>query len=90
MLSQRSDAVPHYAIFTYFGITIRKDLITKATAIFTSRLRVGQESVNILYSIKIALVAYILKAETSRLVRYWQRCCPAVPGASTDATEESY
>ena len=64
--------------------------MTMTTAICTSRLRVGQESVNILYSIKIALVAYILKAETSRIVRYWQRYRPAVPGASTDATEESY
>ena len=62
LLAEPSDAVPHYAVFTYFGIKIRKDLITKATAIFTSRLRVGQESVNILYSIKIAFDAYILKA----------------------------
>ena len=62
LLAEPSDAVPHYVVFTYFGIKIRKDLITKATAIFTSRLRVSQESVNILYSIKIASDAYILKA----------------------------
>ena len=54
--------------------------MTMATAICTSRLRVGQGSVNILYSIKIALVAYILKAETSRIVRFGRGialCCLA-------------
>ena len=59
--------------------------MTMTTAICTSRLRVGQESVNILYSIKIALVAYILRAESSRTVRYWQRYRPAAPGAGTRA-----
>ena len=64
--------------------------MTMATAICTSHLRVGQGSVNILYSIKIALVAYILKAETSRIVRYWQsivlRCLARAPVPQRDHT----
>ena len=62
-----------------------------ATATCKSRLRVGQGSVNILYSIKIAFVAYILKAETSRIVRYWQsivpRCLARAPVPQRDHTD---
>ena len=50
-----------------------------ATAICTSRLRVGQGSVNILYSIKIAFIAYILKAETSCIVRFGTNHGPSPP-----------
>ena len=72
-------ALPHHAVFIYFAIKIQKDLIIMATAICTSLLRVGQESVNILYSIKIAFVAYILNAETSCIVRFGTNLGPSLP-----------